>query len=106
MPAQARLGDKAKVPIDAHGCVKCPHTAIGPAVKGSPNVNVNKRPAIRVGDNGTNAACCGGQTWFATKGSATVMINNQPAHRKDDVTTHCGGVGQMIEGSDNVQTGD
>lgn len=38
MPPQARLGDKAFIAADAHGCVACPHAATGPAVEGSPNV--------------------------------------------------------------------
>ena len=37
----ARLGDNAKVPSDAHGCPACPHTCVGPHVKGSPNVFAN-----------------------------------------------------------------
>jgi hypothetical protein len=33
------------------------------------------------------------------------MINNKPAHRTGDSCTHCGGVGTMSEGSENVITG-
>jgi uncharacterized Zn-binding protein involved in type VI secretion len=105
MPPQGRLGDKSNVPADAHGCPACPHPAIGPAIIGSPDVMVNKRPALRVGDNGIHAACCGPNTWTAAKGSGTVMINNKPAHRMGDQDTHCGGSGQLIEGSNNVMTG-
>jgi uncharacterized Zn-binding protein involved in type VI secretion len=106
MPPQARLGDKSNVPADAHGCPACPHPCIGPAIQGSPDVKVNGRPAVRVGDKGVHAACCGPNMWTAAKGSATVMINNKPAHRLGDQDTHCGGTGQMIEGSPNVITGD
>ena len=105
MPPQSRLGDKSFVPVDAHGCVACPHPGVGPAIVGSPNVYVNYRPALRVGDKGVHAACCGPNTWEAIVGSATVFINNKPAHRLGDLDTHCGGVGQMIEGSNNVITG-
>ncbi len=105
MPPQARVGDKSNVPVDAHGCTACPHDCTGPAIQGSPNVNVNKLPAVRVGDMGVHMACCGPNTWTAAAGSATVMINNQAAHRLGDQDTHCGGPGQMIEGSDNVITG-
>jgi uncharacterized Zn-binding protein involved in type VI secretion len=105
MPGQCRLGDKSNVPADAHGCPACPHPAVGPAIIGSPNTNVNKRPAIRVDDTGVHMACCGPNTWTAMKGSATVFINNKPAHRMGDMDRHCGGIGQMIEGSTNVIVG-
>jgi uncharacterized Zn-binding protein involved in type VI secretion len=105
MPPQARLGDKSQVPADAHGCPACPHPCIGPAIQGSPDVVVNGRPAIRVGDKGVHAACCGPNMWTAAQGSGTVMINNQQAHRLGDQDAHCGGSGKMIEGSDNVITG-
>lgn len=105
MPPQGRLGDKSFVPVDAHGCPVCPHPATGPAIMGSPNVMVNFRPALRVGDNGIHAACCNGNTWVAAQGSTTVLINNRPAHRLGDMDTHCGGVGKLIEGSFDVIVG-
>jgi len=105
MPPQARLGDKSSVPADAHGCPACPHPCIGPAVGGSPNVLVNGKPALRVGDPGIHAACCDGNTWTAKTGSGTVKINDKKAHRQGDQDKHCGGMGQMIEGSPNVITG-
>lgn len=105
MPPQARLGDRSQVPADAHGCPACPHPCVGPAIQGSPNVNVNGKPAIRVSDPGIHTACCGPNTWKASAGSGTVMINNLAAHRLGDQVTHCGGVGQTIEGSPNVITG-
>ncbi len=105
MPPQGRLGDKSHAPIDAHGCVACPHTVIGPAVQGAPNVLVNNRPALRVGDKGIHAPCCGPNTWEAVTGSSTVLINNKPAHRSGDLDRHCGGPGVLIEGSPNVIVG-
>ncbi len=105
MPPQCRVGDKSQVPADAHGCPACPHPAVGPAVAGSPNVMVNSMPALRVTDPGIHAACCGPNTWVAAKGSGTVFINKLPAHRLGDMDTHCGGVGQMIQGSSNVVVG-
>jgi uncharacterized Zn-binding protein involved in type VI secretion len=106
MPAAGRLGDKAQVSMDAHGCPGCPHVSLGPAVCGSPTVNINGRPALRVNDPGIHAACCGPNTWTAIKGSPSVFINGRPAHRMNDATRHCGGVGQLIEGSPNVFIGD
>ncbi len=108
MPPQSRLGDISVCPSDVHGCPGCaPHSVQGPAIKGSPDVNVNGKPAVRVSDNGTHAACCGPNTWIAQAGSSTVMINNLAAHREGDQDTHCGGVGNMKPGggSPNVITG-
>ena len=106
MPPQGRLGDKAFAPADAHGCPACPHPVTGPAIGGSPDVNVNARPAIRVADPGLHAACCGPNLWTAAKGSATVFINQRAAHRLGDKTQHCGGVGKLVEGSPDVFVGD
>ena len=105
MPGAGRLGDKSNIPADAHGCPACPHPCIGPAIVGSPDVLVNNLPALRVGDKGVHAACCGPNTWEATQGSGTVFINNKEAHRLGDQDRHCGGMGQMIDGSANVITG-
>jgi uncharacterized Zn-binding protein involved in type VI secretion len=93
------------VPADAHGCIACPHPCVGPAIIGSPDVFVNSLPAVRVDDMGVHAVCCGPNTWTATQGSGTVFINNKAAHRMGDQDRHCGGIGQMIEGSPNVITG-
>lgn len=105
MPPQGRVSDLSQVPADAHGCPACPHPCIGPAVKGSPNVKVNKLPALRVTDTGVHAACCGPNTWTAEAGSSTVFINNLKAHRQGDADKHCGGSGKLIMGSPNVITG-
>ena len=105
MPPQGRLGDKSMAPIDAHGCPACPHTVQGPAVSGSPDVLVNNKPALRLGDMGIHSVCCGPNLWQAVRGSATVMINHKPAHRLGDATQHCGGPGTLIEGSPDVKIG-
>jgi len=65
----------------------------------------NSRPAFRKDDTGIHAACCNQNTWKAVQGSATVFINNKEAVRLGDQTKHCGGSGNMIEGSDNVMIG-
>ena len=105
MPGQGRLGDKASVTSDAHGCPSCPHPGVGPAVSGSADVLVNGRPALRVDDKGMHAACCGSNMWTATHGSGTVFINGKPAFRTNDATQHCGGSGKLIEGSPDVVVG-
>ncbi len=105
MPPQGRLGDKALAEADAHGCPACPHVVQGPAIKGSENVMVNNKPALRKGDQGLATPCCGPNMWTADLGSATVEINGQPAFRLGDMSKHCGGVGKLIEGSPDVITG-
>ena len=105
MPGAGRIGDKAQCPSDAHGCPGCAHGVIGPGVAGSPDVVINDRPALRVGDPGIHSACCGPNTWKAAQGSATVFINDKPAYRMGDMSQHCGGVGKLIEGSTNVIVG-
>lgn len=106
MKPAARLGDNAACPADAHGCKRCAHRVQGPAVSGAPDVFINGKPALRQGDAGIHSACCGPNTWTASQGSATVFINGRPAARMGDMTTHCGGVGTIIQGSSNVFIGD
>ncbi|HEY0482364.1 MAG TPA: PAAR domain-containing protein [Kofleriaceae bacterium] len=97
------LGDKAKAKLDAHGCPTCPHSDVtGPAISGSPSVNVNGLPALRIGDMGIHAACCGTNMWTPIEASARVIVNGQRLVRKGDKTQHCGGTGEMISASGNV----
>lgn len=105
MPGAARLGDKAKCPMDAHGCKACSHCVQGPATQGSKDVITNNSPALRVGDQGIHAACCGPNKWVVLTGAPSVFINGKRAARQHDITIHCGGVGKMIEGSGNVIIG-
>lgn len=106
MPAAARLGDKAQVDQDAHGCVACPHPAVGPIVQGSPDCFINNMPAARQDDLGIHAVCCGPNNYTIAKGSPTVYVNNKPFARLNDKTTHCGGSGPIIEGSPDVLVDD
>lgn len=106
MPLASRRGDLSHVPEDMHACSECPHDATGPATSGSPNVKVNSRLALRVGDTGEHDACCGDNTWVAKTGASRVMINGKLAMRVGDTVEHCGGEGKMIEGSPNVLIGD
>ena len=94
MARQGRLGDISQ----------CPHGATSPAVTGSPNVNVNGRPALRVTDQGVPTPCCP-PLWIAVLGSTRVFINGLPAHRLGDEDVHGGGPGNLAEGSGNVNVG-
>ena len=102
MPAAARLGDKAQVDQDAHGCPACPHPGVGPIVAASTDVLVNDRGAARQDDIGIHAVCCGPNTFKVAKGSPTVYVNGKPFARMNDKTQHCGGSGPIIEGSPDV----
>ena len=105
MPPQSRVGDNAFCPADAHGCPACPHPVTGPGTSGSPNILVNGMMALRIGDPGSHAACCGPNSWNVAQGSGSVFLNDIPAARLGDQTTHCGGVGALIVGSPNVIVG-
>ncbi len=106
MAEMGRLGDQAEAQADGHKCPKCPHSVKGPATQGSPDVFVNNMPALRIGDQGVHKACCGDNKWEAELGSGTVLINSKNAHRKGDVVKHCGGPGELVEGSADVDVGD
>lgn len=105
MPGAARLTDKSSCPSDSHGNICCPHSVIGPATTGSPDVYINGLSALRVGDSGVHSSCCGPNTWVCSEGSSTVFINGIPAVRKGDGTTHCGGAGTIVTGSEDVIIG-
>jgi uncharacterized Zn-binding protein involved in type VI secretion len=105
MPGAARLGDKSKCPVDAHGCTACPHSVEGPATQGSSDVTANGRPLLRVGDQGIHALCCGLNRWVSVGGASGVLANGRPVARFNDTTLHCGGIGQMTQGSGDVLIG-
>jgi len=66
---------------------------------------VNGQPALRKADPGVHSSCCGPNTWNAQACSGTVIVNGKGAHRLGDATKHCGGVGQLVEGSGDVIVG-
>lgn len=105
MSAQGRLGDQAFCSADGHGCPACPHPVVGPAISGSSDVLVNGLNALRDGDPGIHAACCGPNRWSAAGGAPSVFINGKKAFRMGDPTSHCGGSGSLIQGSGNVVVG-
>lgn len=102
MQPATRVGDKANCPNDSHGASCCDHNVTGPAAQGSPDVFIDGRAALRIGDPGVHSSCCGSNTWVTAEGSKKILINDIPAVRLGDATTHCGGTGKMIEGSPTV----
>lgn len=102
MPPVSRVGDQANCPNDSHGKSCCSHNVTGPAISGSPDVFVNNRPVLRIGDPGVHSKCCGPNTWVTAQGSKYFLVNGIPVVRLGDETTHCGGKGKMVEGSHSV----
>jgi len=105
MPPICRVGDKAHCPRDSHGSSCCSHSVSGSATSGSPDVFINGRPVLRLGDPGKHRKCCGANNWVTTEGSTSVFVNGIPVTRIGDATKHCGGKGKMIEASTDVQMG-
>ena len=64
---------------------------------GSPDVIIDNRAALRVGD--------GGQGFHTTDGSAGVFIDGLPAVRQGDPTDHQGTQGEVLQGSPDVIIG-
>lgn len=99
MPPAHRRGDIGS----GHAC----HFPPTPATGGSPDVYVNGRPLMRVGDSYVPHACVAGHAGphgrALADGSATVFINGKPAGRKGDAID-CGGQAQTASG--NVFIGD
>lgn len=73
MSSQGRLGDQAFCAADGHGCPACPHPVVGPATSGSGDVWVNGLSALRDGDPGIHAACCGPNQWSAAGGGSECL---------------------------------
>jgi len=82
MPAVVRVGDNST----GHGCY--PPMA---ATTGSPNVFVNSRPVVRVGDYWNSHACPGSlpHDGVASSGSSSVFANGRPIVRVGD-SISCG----------------
>ncbi|MEF2074829.1 PAAR domain-containing protein [Consotaella aegiceratis] len=99
MPAAHRKGDIGS----GHSC----HFPPTPATGGSPNVFVNGRPLMRVGDAYVAHPCVAGHAGphgrKLAEGSASVFINGRPAGRLGDAID-CGGNAQTA--SSNVFIGD
>lgn len=95
MPSAGRLGDNHT----GHGCF--PPT---PCDKGSSNVIVNGKPAMRVGDTFVTHCCPnkGCHTPVLAKGSSTVIVNGRKFGRIGDKVA-CGGA--VMVGSSNVIVG-
>lgn len=99
MPPAHRKGDIGS----GHEC----HFPPTPATGGSPNVFVNGKPLMRVGDAYVAHPCVVGHApphgRALAAGSATVFVNGQPAGRTGDAID-CGG--SASSGSGNVFIGD
>jgi uncharacterized Zn-binding protein involved in type VI secretion len=96
MPAVARRGDRG-----------VPHCSGYTIANGSNDVNINGRPAARVGDSSTGhlrpgGRNCVGHTASISRGSNTVNVNGRAIARIGDPLAGCTSVGQ---GSPDVFAG-
>lgn len=106
MPKVCRLTDISEtITPDVHGCPACPHPCAGPATAASGNVWIQGKQALRKGDTGVHAACCGSNTWKVIEASAQVYVNGMPLVRVGDRTQHCGALGKMTTGAAIVVDG-
>lgn len=96
MPAAARVGDTHTCPMVAPG--PTPHVG-GPIQEGSPDIEIDGKPAARMKDK---AQCAAGGPDVLAMGSGTVEFNSQLAVRVGDLTAH-GGV--VTVGSGTVEIG-
>ncbi|KPF44327.1 PAAR domain-containing protein [Rhizobium sp. AAP43] len=98
MPPAHRQGDIGS----GHAC----HFPPSPATGGSPDVYVNGRPLMRVGDSFAAHACEVGHEGphgrALAAGSATAFVNGRPAGRIGDAID-CGGAAET--GSEDVVIG-
>jgi len=92
----ACVGGTARCLSDAHACPACPHDVKGPIQTGSSLVMIGGKAAVRVGDTGVHAACCGPNTFEIAGGDSEVMIDGKPAAKVGSQTKHCGGMGTII----------
>jgi uncharacterized Zn-binding protein involved in type VI secretion len=97
LPAAARLGDASR--SDGQ---------VGRSVTASPNVLINRRPALRQGDQGVHRRGQAGAEWEAIAGAPRVLINGRRAQRIGDVIGETSGSaqGELVEGSPDVLIGD
>lgn len=96
MPKAARKGDNCT----GHGC-----WPPRPASAGSPNVFINRAPALRVGDAWAAHTCPAIPNTHAgtqAAGSSTVFVNGKALARVGDAVS-CGGA--VASGSPNVFAG-
>ncbi|WP_080409394.1 PAAR domain-containing protein [Burkholderia ubonensis] len=79
-----------------------PRHVTGSLIRGSPNVFINSRPAMRANLSQSVCSDHAGPPQIVAQGSSTVFINGQPASRKED-RIMCGAL--INDGSPNVFIG-
>lgn len=94
--------DKSQCTTYMYDCSVYPNPVHAPTLSGSPDLLINGKPGLRVGNNGIHASCYPADTWQVIEGSPNVSMNGKPSHRLDDEDQHSGEIGRMMEGSPNV----
>ncbi len=96
MPGLGRVGDAAQVEHEGEK---------SDAKAGSPDVFINGRAVLRVGDGGSTDAA-GQPSWQGKAGSQTLFVNGLPALQEGDETEHTAGAkGALVEASPDVTAG-
>jgi len=93
----AYVGCQAYCPADSHGAPTDPMPAIGRIINGCPDVLVNGKPAVCVGEKGTQCCCSGPNTFEVVEGNPEVLIYGKAAAEMGDATRHCGGNGHIVD---------
>jgi len=91
MPSAARLGDKAQVDADAHGCPACPHPPSS-IVNRLAGRLVNSKPA-RGRTISASTPSAADRTLHHPARLADGDVNGKPFARMNDQTKHCGASG-------------
>jgi uncharacterized Zn-binding protein involved in type VI secretion len=94
----AHTGCLAICMADVHGCMACPHSAVGYITGSAADVTINGLAAACKGDNGSHAACCGANTFVLNTGDPDVLIHGKQAVLLGAQTEHCGGKGFVGKG--------
>jgi len=98
--AITRVGDYS-MGVCSVGLPCCPHTWISRHFVGSPNVNVNEKQMMRVGDIGIST-CPHCVISYAVQGSEFDFANDKKIHRLTDVHIVPCGPGRCITASPDV----
>lgn len=91
----AAVGDQSFCAEESHGLSGDPKAVTGAIQTGSPDVQIRKSPAARLGDTGKTKGCSGQNTFEIVEGDPLVLIKGRPAARQGDRTKHCGGLGAI-----------
>jgi hypothetical protein len=107
---RVKLSDIAVGPRHNHGrCPRCKHTVVGPPITGASQTFIDRCRAVRIGDHGVHALCCGLNHWIALQNLVDHQVNveGSPIFCTGDITLHCFiSLGMQVRGSKDVRVGE